>query len=143
MGDTNYNVPSSLNSTYETFHDGENDIIEKEVKFVGNIMDIDKGKNNVKDLSNAPENPQLMYLEKTVALPTPPDVVPENIHNFRNTSQPRRRFRVVLMKKIRGFRKLLSCCGARNDYSENEMEAVNEKGVQVDIFKEAEKVCRH
>ena len=141
-GNTNYDVPRSLNSTDETYHDC-NDIIEEEVKFIRNSMDIDKRQNNVKDHLNVPENPRLVCLERTVARPTHPDVVPENIHNFRNTSQPRPRFRVVLMKKLRGFRELLSCCGGSNGFSENEMEAVNEKEVQVDTFKEAEKVYRH
>lgn len=140
---TNCNVPSSLNSTDETYRGGENDIIEKERKFVGNSMDINKGKNNVKDLLDFAENPQLTCLERTNDLPTPPDVVAENIHNFRNTSQRRRRFRLVLMKKIRGFRKLLSSCGGRNGYSENEVEAVNEKEVQVDASKEADRVYRN
>lgn len=142
-GNTNYDVPRSLNSTDETYHDCKNDIIEKEVKFIRNSMDIDKRQNNVKDHLNIPENPRLVCLERAVARPIHPDVVPENIHNFRNTSQPRPRFRVVLMKKLRGFRELLNCCGGSNGFSENEMEAVNEKEVQVDTFKEAEKVYRH
>lgn len=142
-GNTNYDVPRSLNSTDETYHDCKNDIIEKEVKFIRNSMDIDKRQNNVKDHLNVPENPRLVCLERAVARPIHPDVVPENIHNFRNTSQPRPRFRVVLMKKLRGFRELLNCCGGSNGFSENEMEAVNEKEVQVDTFKEAEKVYRH